>query len=200
MKQKILYQGAEAILTKTKKGIEKNRIEKKYRIPQLDESLRKTRTKREINLLSKAIKIPNTNIPNIINIDKFKIELEEIQGDKLSDKLNTYPLKKQLQIMQKIAEQFSNLHQNNIIHGDPTTSNMILQEKTNKVFIIDFGLGFISERIEDKAVDLHVLKQALEAKHWQNYSKLFNEFLINYSNKEVIERLKIVEARGRYKH
>ena len=76
--------------------------------------------------------------------------------------------------------------------------------QAHRVFIIDFGLGFISKRIEDKAVDLHLIKQALEAKHFQNWEDLFNSFSEGYQDykeaKEVLSRLKKVESRGRYKH
>jgi TP53 regulating kinase-like protein len=71
------------------------------------------------------------------------------------------------------------------------------------LFIIDFGLSFHSQRLEDKAVDLHLIKQALEAKHFQNHEGLFKEFLKNYKPKDyknILEQLKKVEARGRYKH
>ena len=72
--------------------------------------------------------------------------------------------------------------------------------KNGEIYFIDFGLGFHSNRIEDKAVDIHVLKQALEAKHFQNWETLFNIFKKAYKNKQVLERLKKVEKRGRYKH
>ncbi|MFZ5955678.1 MAG: KEOPS complex kinase/ATPase Bud32 [Nanoarchaeota archaeon] len=196
MRQNIIARGAEAIIIKQEDKIIKQRIKKSYRLEQLDERLRKSRTKKESNILEKAVKI--INAPHIFNQDNFTITMEFIEGEKLSDSLNNYPIKKQELIMKMIAEQVSKLHGNNIIHGDLTTSNMILKE--NKIYIIDFGLGFISQRIEDKAVDLHLIKQALEAKHFQNHEELFKSFLASYKHKEVIERLKKVEARGRYKH
>ena len=104
-------------------------------------------------------------------------------------------------ILESIGEQISKLHDNNIIHGDLTTSNMIVKE--GKVYFIDFGLGFISNKIEDKAVDLHLLKQALESKHHENWEESFNEILRGYNKsknfKDVINRLDKVERRGRYK-
>ena len=73
-----------------------------------------------------------------------------------------------------------------------------------KIFFIDFGLGFISHKFEDKAVDIHLFKQALEAKHFRNWEALFSEFEKGYNKskdfKIVFERLKAVEKRGRYKH
>jgi Kae1-associated kinase Bud32 len=103
--------------------------------------------------------------------------------------------------MEKLGEQVAKLHKDNLIHGDLTTSNIILSGK--QIFIIDFGLGFTSYRLEDKAVDLHLIKQALEAKHWQNHEKLFGGFLKGYISQDnggVLDQLKKVEARGRYKH
>ena len=93
------------------------------------------------------------------------------------------------------------MHNNNIIHGDLTTSNMILNKE---VFFIDFGLSFFSEKIEDKAVDLHLLKEALESKHSNIWERSYKAALDSYFKKavdgrQVLERIKIVEKRGRYK-
>ena len=127
--------------------------------------------------------------------------MQYLDGDRLSETLNNYEEKLQFRIMKQLGKQVSLLHKNDIIHGDLTTSNTIW--KDNKVYIIDFGLGFISTKIEDKAVDLHLIKQALEAKHFQNHEDLFKKFKKGYDWKEsnkVIERLEVVEKRGRYKH
>ncbi|MDO8517156.1 MAG: KEOPS complex kinase/ATPase Bud32 [Nanoarchaeota archaeon] len=196
MTQKQIAQGAEAIILRDNNKVIKDRISKGYRIPELDEKLRKSRTKSEAKIIEKAGKIISS--PKIMKVEKFKIEMEFIDGDKLSETLNSYPEKKQFEIMQMLGQEVSKLHENHIIHGDLTTSNTILKE--NKIFIIDFGLGYISQRIEDKAVDLHLIKQALEAKHYQNWEKLFSAFVKGYTNKEILERLKKVESRGRYKH
>ncbi len=207
MKQKPLAQGAEAKVYLIEGEISKQRIAKSYRHPALDVQIRKSRTKREAKILIKA-KAAKANVPKVINVnskgepsDKFNLTIEHIPGDKLADALNSYPEAKQKKVMQKLGKQTALIHGNNIIHGDLTTSNVIL--KGTKVYLIDFGLGFISTKIEDKAVDLHLIKQALEAKHWQNWEGLFSEFLKGYDHKEskkVIERLDVVEKRGRYKH
>ncbi len=204
-KPKLINQGAEAKIYLDKNIIIKERIIKGYRHPQLDNQIRTRRTRSEAKLLTKALNI-KANIPKVLSVDKFSIRIEYIKGDKLSETLNSYPEKKQFSVMQKLGKQVALLHKNNIIHGDLTTSNTILS--SDKLFLIDFGLGFISTKIEDKAVDLHLIKQALEAKHFrspdhlrgQNHDDLFKHFLKTYKNKEVIERLKIVEKRGRYKH
>ena len=195
---KLIQQGAEAKIYLIKNKISKQRISKSYRLKELDEKIRKTRTKKEVKLLEKASKI--ISVPKVLKIfEKEKIiEIEFIDGLKLSQELDNLPLKNQKEILNKIGEAVSKLHKQDIIHGDLTTSNMILKDE--KVFFIDFGLGFISKKDEDKAVDIHVLKEALEAKHFKYWKELFNAFEKAYKNKKVLERLEIVEKRGRYKH
>ncbi|MBC8435172.1 Kae1-associated serine/threonine protein kinase [archaeon] len=205
--KKLIAQGAEAKIHLLDNKILKERIVKSYRHPVLDEQIRKSRTKRESKILIKA-KEAGVNVPKVLNADKkgipkdkYNLEIEFIEGDKLSETLNSYKKEKQFEVMEKLGKQVSILHEKDIIHGDLTTSNVIFSE--DKIFIIDFGLGFISLRLEDKAVDLHLIKQALEAKHWQNWERLFKQFLEGYvweKSKEVLEQLKKVEARGRYRH
>ena len=199
---KLISQGAEAKIyldLLPYPTVHKERITKGYRHKELDKKIRTRRTRSEAKLITKATSF-GINVPSVHSVDKKTqtILMNYIEGDRLSETLNSYPEKKQFKIMQQIGEQVALLHKNNIIHGDLTTSNTILSK--DKLFIIDFGLGFISTKIEDKAVDLHLIKQALEAKHFQNHKELFNQFLKTYNIKENIERLKTVEKRGRYKH
>ncbi len=197
MNQNIIGRGAEAILIQEGDFLVKDRIKKGYRLPFLDEKLRKQRTKKEAKLLQKASSL--IPVPKVIKTDeKEKIEMEFIEGKKLSEHLDN--LKDAEKICKQIGENTGKLHDADIIHGDLTTSNMIL--KDGKVFFIDFGLGFTSKRIEDKAVDLHLLRQALEAKHFQNWEKLFAAVIKGYDSKDkipILEQLKKVESRGRYK-
>jgi Kae1-associated kinase Bud32 len=208
MVTKIICQGAEAKIYLEEDKIIKQRIPKTYRNQILDEKIRYSRNKKEAKILYKAKKL-NLNVPKIYNFnekkqipqDKDKLILEYINGEKLSDFLDSYSLKKQMNIMKKFGKQVGLLHQNDIIHSDLTTSNTIL--KKNKVYIIDFGLSYISKKIEDKAVDIHLIKQALNAKHYKNYENLYLSFLEEYNpneKREILNRLEIVEKRGRYKH
>ena len=203
MPQKIIAQGAEAIIYLNKNIVTKDRIKKSYRIPELDKKIRKQRTKAETKLLDKASQIINSPKP-IVTENQYQIKIPLIKGKKLSENLDSFSIKKQKEICREIGQGIAKLHEKNIIHGDLTTSNMILAEKENKIYFIDFGLGFISDKIEDRAVDLHLLKQALEAKHFKNAQVLFDEILSGYQDykrsKEVLTRLKEVENRGRYKH
>lgn len=274
MKQKLIQQGAEAkiILTKNPDGnfIIKDRISKSYRHPQLDKQIRKRRTKSEAKLLDKTSKIINS--PKPTDTKESEIKMPFIDGKKLSEHLDKLPLKKQKEIAGQVGQTIAKLHKNEIIHGDLTTSNMILVKENSKkenekkseekeeqnfsrikkvltdsgqedggaerwrvgpklisksdseeqierssganipaskasVYFIDFGLGYISRKVEDKAVDLHLLKQALEAKHFKNYKILQEEVFKAYEHelgkeesKKVFERITAVERRGRYRH
>jgi len=204
---KIIAQGAEAkiilVNEKSNSFIIKDRIKKSYRIPELDKKIRKRRTKSEAKLLEKASKIINSPKPLFQPTKGFsQIKMPYIKGKRLSEHLDNFPLKKQKEICKTIGQEIAKLHDADIIHGDLTTSNMILVGE--KVFLIDFGLGYISRKFEDKAVDLHLLKQALEAKHFKNWKELIKEVFNGYKkskdSKKVFERLKAVEKRGRYKH
>jgi Kae1-associated kinase Bud32 len=213
MALQIIQQGAEAIILKEKNKIIKKRVKKSYRIPELDEKIRKLRTRSETKLLKKASEI--ISIPNVSKSDEKtkEISMDFIDGKKLSETLDKFSKKEQLKICGKIGKNVGKLHSKDIIHGDLTTSNMILKnvskgenskENLGVLYFIDFGLGFISHKYEDKAVDLHLLRQALEAKHFQHWEELFKKVLKEYKIfkefKIVLERLKAVEKRGRYKH
>ncbi|MEM3405518.1 MAG: KEOPS complex kinase/ATPase Bud32 [Candidatus Pacearchaeota archaeon] len=200
--EKILARGAEAILIKKDNLLIKRRIKKSYRIPEIDERLRKLRTRAEGRIMKKLY--GKINIPKIISDDEKNKEIimEYIEGKKLSEHLDNFSLERQKKICEKIGNIVAILHENDIIHNDLTTSNMIL--KNNKIYFIDFGLSFFSKRIEDKAVDLHLFKQALESKHYKNFDSLWNSFLqgykINKDFEKIMEQFKKVEKRGRYKH
>ncbi len=197
MNNQIFAHGAEAIIIKEKKNLIKRRIKKGYRIAQIDEKLRKQRTKKEACLIEKASLV--ISVPKITKYSKYEIELELIKGEKLSDSLDS--LLNNLEVCNKIGQNIAKLHDINIIHGDLTTSNMLL--KQDKIFFIDFGLGFTSNRVENKAVDLHVLKEALEAKHFLISKNCWNAVLEGYkiskNSSYVLKRLEKVEQRGRYK-
>lgn len=190
--------GAEAIIILNKdNNIEKYRIEKSYRISEIDVSLRTSRTKKEAKILQKLQKI--IPVPKTVNVTEYDIEMEYIDGAQLKTVLDSRP-----ELAELIGKNLSLMHDSNIIHGDLTTSNMILKKEddSEKLYFIDFGLSFSSTRVEDKAVDIHLFKQALESKHYKINDVAYKNFLKGYTPKdrnEILERLRIVEQRGRYK-
>ena len=54
------------------------------------------------------------------------------------------------------------LHNVQIIHGDLTSSNVMVSKTDNSsVKLIDFGLSQITDNTEEKAVDLYVFEKSL---------------------------------------
>jgi len=192
----LIKQGAEAKLWKDGDILIKERIKKNYRIDEIDTRLRKSRTKKEAKLLQKANMI---NVPGVISVDenKMKINMEFLHGDVVKDVFDDLQRRVRNDLCLDMGKQISELHKNSLIHGDLTTSNMILDN--DKLFFFDFGLGFESIRVEDKAVDLHLLRKAFESKHHKHADEAFSFVLKGYNDKDVIDRLSKVSGRGRYK-
>ncbi|MBN2067598.1 MAG: Kae1-associated serine/threonine protein kinase [Candidatus Diapherotrites archaeon] len=197
----LIRQGAEAKLFKTKHGekaaLLKQRVEKDYRCKELDERLRRERTALESNLLRKARGV-GVNTPQVYSVDKGKKEIlmKFIEGPRLKDVLE----KGNLDLCREIGKAIAIMHGSNIIHGDLTTSNIMLQGED--LFFIDFGLGKSSRKIEDKAVDLLVFKKTFEATHCslmpKGWEKIIEGYLEGNGEREVTAQMKRVEERVRY--
>ena len=192
-----LGRGAEAIITRTAEGIEKNRPSKGYRHPGIDAALRKQRTRKEAKVLRdlEALGVP---APRLIRADERAglILMTEVEGPKLRDVLEEDPSR-----CEQVGRLVARLHEADIIHGDLTTSNMILGAQ-GVIALIDFGLTYHSTRTEDRAVDLHLFRQALQSKHHEVAAEAWNAFLEGYrpaDREEVLARLEVVEQRGRNK-
>jgi Kae1-associated kinase Bud32 len=190
----ILAQGAEAIIEKKGNSVIKKRVSKGYRVKELDKEIIKLRTRAEAKNLGKINSIVNS--PKVLKVEEDTIEMEFIEGEKLSSCLEKENYSK---ICKELGENIAKLHQNDIIHGDLTTSNFILSPN-KEIFFLDLGLSFISNKVEDKAVDLHVLREALESKHHTIFEECFEIVKNSYGDKEVLQRLEKVELRGRNKN
>jgi len=194
----IIDKGAEATISVDNDEIIKDRVAKGYRLQEIDEKLRKFRTRREAKVLDKLeeIKFPAPRLLNMCE-QAMQIRMEMVKGNKIRDILYREPVA----LSQEIGKKIGILHSHDIIHGDLTTSNMILDKE---IKFIDFGLSFFSSKEEDKAVDLHLLRQALESKHYDMWEKCFESALNGYRQGNpnaaiVLKRLEQVEARGRNK-
>ena len=191
MTLKKINSGAEAeiysILAFEKKLIVKKRISKKYRNTILDKKIIKTRNKQEANLLQK-VKRAGILTPTIYYVGKDKI-IQEFIDDTKNYKPN----------LKKIGKEIAKLHEINVIHGDLNLINIIINKK-NQIYFIDFGLGSISQKIEDKATDLLVFKKTLLSKketknYWPEIIKGYQNFS---KNTQIIEKIEIIEKRARY--
>jgi Kae1-associated kinase Bud32 len=194
----LIAQGAEAKIYFKDGTIIKERIKKKYRHEEIDKVIRKSSTRREAKLLKKAAAL--IPVPKVIDsCDKeMIITLEKIEGEKLRDVINSIDKK---EVFTKVGKKIARLHNEHIIHGDLTTSNILIHDK---VYFIDFGLGFVSTKVEDKAVDIHLIQKALGSKHYKVAEECFEYILEGYKQEskefnEVMTRLEKVVKRGRYK-
>ncbi len=196
--KKLIAQGAEAKLFLEDGNVLKLRFPKSYRIKEIDERLRGSRTRREAKVLQK-LEVIGFPAPKVLkNDEKENLVIEKIDGNLVKDVLEKDDYKK---LCSEIGRKIAILHNNSIIHGDLTTSNMILSKE---IFFIDFGLSFFSEKAEDRAVDLHLLKEGLESKHYRIWEDCFKCALKAYEENaaksaETLKRLEIVEKRGRYR-
>lgn len=207
MTKKIIYKGAEAEICLSnyldKRVIEKRRIKKSYRIDEIDSYLISSRTKEESKLISEA-RAYGVSVPIIFDVDLFEgvITMQYVNGKRIKDILNDLDEKERRRICNKIGEGIAKLHNNGVIHGDITTSNMILLD--DKIHFIDFGLGCKSNEIETKGVDLHVLMEAFESTHSQ-HPRCFKYVIEGYKKicgveaDKVVKKIEDIVKRGRYR-
>ncbi|CAK9833360.1 EKC/KEOPS complex subunit TP53RK [Anthophora retusa] len=222
----LIAQGAEARIYKGdylgKSTLIKERFEKKYRHADLDIRLTKDRIKAECRAIIRA-KAAGVATPAIylVNLERRSIYMEYIKNAAvLKDFIDKSILEKQNVdhllnfIAQGLGILIAKLHSKNIIHGDLTTSNVLLRnidevdlekyDATSNFVIIDFGLARIESSAEDKAVDLYVLERALSSAHSEipllflKIFQIYQKYCANKSQcKEVISKYKEVQSRGR---
>ncbi len=207
---KLLRKGAEANLYSAKflglKSIVKLRVRKAYRVPELDRRIRGYRTVHEATLLHEARKagVP-TPLVYFLDRKNCKLILQHVEGVRLKEALNgRLEPGKVKGLALRLGELVGRLHSHGIIHGDLTTSNVILTPQGGMV-LIDFGLGFHSESLEDRGMDLHLLRQTLKSHHTRLAKPFFQAVLEGYGKilgkeklSEIEGKLGEIKARGRY--
>ncbi len=207
MTEKVIYQGAEAKICISKymgfDVIQKRRLKKSYRIKEIDEKLISYRTREEAKLITEA-RQQGISVPIIYDVDVKNgiITMEYLKGKRVKDILNDLKESERRKLCIKIGRNIARFHNSDIIHGDITTSNMILVD--DKVHFIDFGLGEKNSEIETKGVDLHVLMEAIESAH-SKYSNCFKYVIEGYKKElkddanNIIKKIEDIVKRGRYR-
>ena len=187
--------GAEAVVMFRKGNAIKQRLSKTYRVPALDQKLIAERTRAEARLIHMARKggVPT---PIISDITHDSIVMQEISGTLLTHALSEANC-------EKAGEMVGRLHAAGIMHGDLTTSNMVLQEPEGRCVLIDFGLAQVTSEIEQRGVDIHVMFQTLTSTRPKDAGRFQSAFAKGYAAtfagaKEVLERGREIEMRGRY--
>ncbi|KAI8328540.1 tp53rk protein-like protein [Choanephora cucurbitarum] len=210
----LIKQGAEArvfhlptFLGQPNGCIAKERFKKTYRHPDLDQFLTSRRVTQEARCLAKC-KQAGMDTPTVyfVDVPSATIYMEHIVGITVKQQLlehqeTEYQAIDTDMLAERIGVSLAKMHGINIVHGDLTTSNLLLREKTDQVVIIDFGLSSTSTLIEDKAVDLYVLERAFASTHPKT-EVMFEKILSHYfkhskQSKQILTKLEDVRMRGR---
>ena len=203
----LLYRGAEAEICVSKymgrPVVQKRRVKKTYRIREIDAMLIAMRTKEESKLMTLA-RTYGVSVPIIYDVDLRQgfITMEYVKGKRIKDILNTLDEAERKRLCGMIGESIARLHNHDIIHGDITTSNMILFQ--DRIYFIDFGLGSTNGELEAKGVDLHVLMEAFTSTHSQHpdcFTSVFEGYTRQYQGdaSKVMEKIEEIVRRGRYR-
>ncbi|TPX72986.1 hypothetical protein SpCBS45565_g00145 [Spizellomyces sp. 'palustris'] len=206
----LIKQGAEARVYKMPFGegrcaIVKERFKKAYRHPVLDEKLTARRVIQEARCLQR-LRRAGVDTPMVYMVDtpNSSIYMEYVDGSSVRDYINSRaPMNEDDErlLAQSIGKSLAVMHDLDIVHGDLTTSNMIVREVSQSLVLIDFGLSMVSSMVEDKAVDLYVLERAMISTH-PNTEGMFQWILDTYGKsskggKAVRKKLEEVRRRGR---
>ena len=197
----------------------KYRPPKPWRHPVLDQRLTKHRILSEARILAKCRR-DGVRVPAVYAVDEVAgwLMLEWISGGPVRKSINerlgnrTEGIENDTELkdlMRRIGTAIGNMHKVGIVHGDLTTSNMMLEPLANpqddnplhgELVIIDLGLASGSISDEDRAVDLYVLERAFGSTH-PRAECVFSEVLDAYSQtfkqaKIVLKKLEDVRMRA----
>ncbi|PMD45303.1 putative MNORI-2 protein [Hyaloscypha variabilis F] len=233
----LITQGAEALLYRSTYLLPsipcalKYRPSKPYRHPILDVRLTKHRILSEARVLVKC-KREGVPVPAVYALDEAAgwLMIEWIEGEVVRIRLNEWLKRRKdedlaegvddeqlLELMTRVGSAVGRLHAVGVVHGDLTTSNLMLRPRSREglngdlgaavntlegdIVLIDFGLASQSQADEDRAVDLYVLERAFGSTHPRAES-LFGEVLREYGKSfkganVVLKKLEEVRMRGR---
>jgi len=204
----IIAQGAESIILKTERWnqsfVLKWRQSKPYLFKDIDSHLRKIRTSRECKMLSVARSLGvSTPAVYAVDLDDYTILMDYIEGSQFKQLASSLPEQQLKQFCFEFGRSIALLHMGDVVHGDPTTSNVIIDSKS-KLWLVDFGLSEMNATVEMKGVDLHLIHRALETTHWDLQECMLEATIKGYSDtvgkeaNESLSRMKEIRERGRY--
>ncbi|XP_055964406.1 EKC/KEOPS complex subunit TP53RK [Sorex fumeus] len=211
----LVKQGAEARVFRGRflgrAAVVKHRFPKGYRHPALEARLGRRRTVQEARALLRCRRV-GISAPVVFFVDYASncLYMEEIEDsvtvrDYIESTMEAENTPQSLLgLAQTIGQVLARMHDEDLIHGDLTTSNMLLTRPLDpppRIVLIDFGLSFVSALPEDKGVDLYVLEKAFLSTH-PNTETLFEAFLKSYAaaskkSQPVLKKLDEVRLRGR---
>ena len=185
-------QGAEAVVSLDPPTVTKRRVEKRYRHPELDARLRRERTAMEARLTSEARRAGvSTPVVRAVDRETATITFEYVGDHELRRALTADRVR-------TVGEHLATLHGVGVVHGDPTTRNVRIDD--DRTYLIDFGLGYYSDHVEDYAMDLHIFEQSLTGTATDSAAlcAAVRDGYRSIGDEAVLRRLDAIEARGRY--
>jgi N6-L-threonylcarbamoyladenine synthase/protein kinase Bud32 len=186
--------GAEAVVDIDAEAgrVHKRRVSKAYRHPELDERLREQRTRTEARLTSEARRL-GVPTPVVFDVDppEGRLEFEHVGTADLRAALSEPAVR-------DVGRHLARCHGAGFVHGDPTPRNVRIDD--SRAFLIDFGLGYYTDDVEDHAMDLHVLEGSLAgtADDPAALIEALEDAYRNVGDGQVLDRLREIETRGRY--
>ena len=204
----VLARGAESIIYKIDQWgvplVLKWRQDKSYLLKDIDLQLRKSRTSRECKMLTvaRSLGVPTPAVYSV-NLNKHMILMDFISGTQFKQLAGDIPRSNLISLSREFGKLIALLHEGDVVHGDPTTSNIIVDENS-RMWIVDFGLSEMNATIEMKGVDLHLIHRALETTHWDLQETMLDATLEGYvevlgnTAEPPLSRMKDIRERGRY--
>jgi TP53 regulating kinase-like protein len=200
--------GAEAALYKGKflnfDVVVKYRLRKPYRLEDLDLQLRVQRTVLEAKVIRALMRV-GVKIPPLLYVDPEEgiLVVKYIEGSLLRDVIRSGSIDRSCKGLRDVGRYVGRMHSIGVVHGDLTTSNVIITPD-NIAYLIDFGLSKFSNRVEDMATDIHLFIRSLESAHFKWKDVLLKCFISGYYDVrgneagKVIAAAKEIRLRGRY--
>jgi TP53 regulating kinase-like protein len=204
----LIYRGAEADVYVSRwcgrRAVFKVRKELTYRLEALDRAIRMQRTIREADMIHRA---KEAGVPSpylyLVDLPSSTIVMEFVAGERMKDFISSIPREESIPLFREFGEIVAKLHTRGIMHGDLTTSNVIVGKRG--LVMVDFGLSVSSTRLEDQAVDLRLIKETLTGAHpvlarealealFQGYAGVLGERRLRAAKRQ----LRNIEQRGRY--
>ncbi len=191
---KRVSEGAESVIYAAEflgiRCVLKRRAPKRYRIKEIDEALRYQRTRNEARITGIAANA-GCGSPRVVLVGRYDIVMTSIKGTMLNDMLDSAGSA----LMGSIGRRLAALHNSGVTHGDFTPANIIIGNDKNP-HLIDFGLSEITNSIEERALDLLLMKRSVSAAQYSAIAKEYSKSVKDWES--VSGRLGEIEKRGRY--
>jgi Kae1-associated kinase Bud32 len=191
---KVMAEGAEAVVYETElnrmKVLVKRRVKKDYRVNEMDTRIRTQRSRNEARIIAMVSKA-GINAPKLLLFDGYDIYMTALQGKKLTDVIARGASGA---LFEEVGRMLARLHRLGVAHGDYTPANIIVGN--NGAGVIDFGLSEITGSVEEKALDVLLMKRSIPNGFYRSFKRGYEAG--NSNAPEVLGRLAMIERRGRY--